>query len=132
MLKLRPHHLLCVQAYIGKGYSQEFVKNMNQVVKQLQEDPHQKIQLVDDLDRICSQCPNKIGNMECVSNQKVKALDQKTLVTLGIIPKEYTYDFLLQRLQEKLNKETFKHICSECEWYSSHICSQRLKEKGYF
>ena len=32
---MRPHHLLCTQGYSGKGYSQEFVRNMDHWVKRL-------------------------------------------------------------------------------------------------
>lgn len=28
MFKIRPHHLMCMQAYIGKGYSKDFIENM--------------------------------------------------------------------------------------------------------
>ena len=34
-IKLRPHHLLCTQGYSGKGYSEEFVEHMNEVVAML-------------------------------------------------------------------------------------------------
>ena len=31
MIHLRPHHLLCLQAFRGKGYSESFVKKMTEV-----------------------------------------------------------------------------------------------------
>ncbi|NLP46906.1 MAG: hypothetical protein GX347_07710 [Epulopiscium sp.] len=40
MLHIRPHHLLCMQAYIGKGYSPEFVEKFNK----------------ETFDYICSEC----------------------------------------------------------------------------
>lgn len=37
MLKIRPHHILCMKAYIGKGYSQKFNENMEKIIKTLKE-----------------------------------------------------------------------------------------------
>ncbi len=30
---LRPHHLLCTQSYEGRGYSAEFIKNMDKNIE---------------------------------------------------------------------------------------------------
>ena len=38
-LHLRPHHLLCLQTFVGRGYSEEFVEHMTLVKKQLATDP---------------------------------------------------------------------------------------------
>ena len=35
MIKIRPHHLLCMRAYIGNGYSEEFKIEMEKVIKEL-------------------------------------------------------------------------------------------------
>ena len=34
---LRPHHLLCTQGYSGKGYDNDFVAHMTDVVHQLRD-----------------------------------------------------------------------------------------------
>ena len=39
-LHLRPHHLLCLQTFVGRGYSEEFVEHMALVKRQLTADPH--------------------------------------------------------------------------------------------
>ncbi|MFR5373228.1 MAG: hypothetical protein ACLTGJ_07070 [Faecalibacterium prausnitzii] len=36
---LRPHHLLCTQGYSGKGYDNDFVAHMTDVVHQLRDVP---------------------------------------------------------------------------------------------
>ena len=58
MLDIRLHHLLCMQAYIGKEYSEEFVENMNFVVNNLKTDKTQTIKIVDTTNDICLKCPN--------------------------------------------------------------------------
>lgn len=37
LIHLRPHHLLCLQAFRGKGYSEDFVKKMTEVLNKLLE-----------------------------------------------------------------------------------------------
>ena len=113
---LRPHHLLCIQNYIGKGYSDEFVKNMDIVVDSLKEDKSQIIRLIEGNDHICNHCPNNIGYDKCESNEKVVNMDEKVLKYLEIEAGEYKYDYLLALLGEKLNNEVKKDICGDCEW----------------
>ena len=38
MLKIRAHHLLCTENFVGEGYSDEFSKNMTRVLKDSWED----------------------------------------------------------------------------------------------
>ena len=39
MMKLRPHHLLCLQKYTGRGYDGPFTAHMNELVRRLTADP---------------------------------------------------------------------------------------------
>ncbi|WP_077369623.1 DUF1284 domain-containing protein [Anaerosalibacter sp. Marseille-P3206] len=114
---LRPHHLMCIQSYIGKGYSEEFVKNMDIVVGSLRENKDQIIRLVEGNDHVCSHCPHNIDGRKCESDEKVVTMDRKVLKYLEITPGEYSYSQLFNRLKEKLTDEAFRDICGDCEWY---------------
>lgn len=131
MLKIRPHHLICMQAYMGKGYSREFEENMSFVVESLEKNKKQIIKVIERNDDICSKCPNSISGIKCISNDKVLSIDNKVLKELDLEPGEYTYISLLDRVKEKMNKNVFKNICSECDWYELEICSNIFKEKGF-
>ena len=50
VLHLRPHHLLCLQTFTGRGYSEEFVRHMTLVKRQLTRDPRTLIELVSGVD----------------------------------------------------------------------------------
>lgn len=67
-LHLRPHHLLCLQTFIGHGYSEEFVQEMTSVKRQLALDPVTPIQLVDGADMLCRHCPN-CADGHCTSDK---------------------------------------------------------------
>lgn len=114
---LRPHHLMCIQSYVGKGYSEEFVKNMDIVVGSLRENGDQIVQLIEENDHICSHCPHNIDGLKCESDEKVITMDKKVLAHLDITPGKYTYNYLLNRLKEKFTDKAFKDICGDCEWY---------------
>lgn len=131
MLKIRPHHLICMQAYIGKGYSRKFEENMSSVVECLEKNKNKIVKVIEGNDDICSKCPNNINGNKCTSNDKVLSIDNQVLKELDLEPGEYTYISLLDRVKEKMNRNVFNNICSECEWYELEICSNIFKDKGF-
>lgn len=51
-VRLRPHHLLCLLTYIGKGYSAAFVANYDAIARRLSRG--ERIKMVGGPDDICS------------------------------------------------------------------------------
>ena len=85
---LRPHHLLCTQGYSGKGYDNDFVAHMTDVVHQLRDVPGTTIHLTFSTDTLCSCCPNKLGTDLCDTQEKVKRYDAKTVEYFGLEEKD--------------------------------------------
>lgn len=56
-MKLRPHHLLCTQTFTGKGYSADFVENMQAITAFLRRGPDAAIELTFGADCLCAKCP---------------------------------------------------------------------------
>ena len=94
LFNLRPHHINCIFFYIGKGYSEDFVKNMTKIIFLLQKDKNNKIKFITSCDDLCKHCPNKINNI-CYYNDNVNKLDQSCI-----------------------------KICQNCEWFTTGICSK--------
>ena len=46
MINIRPHHLLCMRAYIGNGYSEEFKIEMEKVINSVPSDQKVKAKIV--------------------------------------------------------------------------------------
>jgi len=73
-MKIRAHHLLCIQGFQGYGYSEEFTENMSKVIQNLKSFPDHKIQITTCCDVLCACCPHNIGN-KCAessnSNEKM-------------------------------------------------------------
>ena len=102
---LRPHHLLCTQGYSGKGYDNDFVAHMTDVVHQLRDVPGTTIRLTFSTDTLCSCCPNKLGEDLCDTQEKVKRYDAKTVEYFGLEEKEYVYQDLIRAIDAKATPE---------------------------
>lgn len=57
-MRLRPHHLLCVQGYRGKGYDAAFCANMARIARALDRDPTLPVIVTEGPDDICAACPH--------------------------------------------------------------------------
>lgn len=84
MIHLRPHHLLCTQGYSGKGYDENFVAHMNEVVHELRNVPGTRIMLAFSTDTLCSCCPHKEGEDLCDTQEKVKRLTARRSSTSAL------------------------------------------------
>lgn len=80
-LWLRPHHLLCLQSFVGHGYSPEFVQQMTAVKQQLSISPDSPIKIVSGPDMLCCRCPN-CSEDSCTSD-KPEVFDQLVLNKLA-------------------------------------------------
>ena len=123
---IRPHHGLCVKFFIGKGYSEKFVKNMSQIISELKsKDPYIKIKL--SADDICKCCPNNVKGA-CLNNEKVifydKAVLQFTNIKENDIIKYSVFDNVVET--QLLDTEKMPCICKNCEWFE--ICARMAKK----
>ena len=80
-LRLRPHHLLCLQSFVGHGYNEEFVRQMTAVKKKLTNSPNTPIKIEYGADMLCLHCPN-CQNGHCMSD-KPDIFDQSVLSKLA-------------------------------------------------
>lgn len=129
MLELRPHHLLCTQGYSGKGYSEEFVENMNEVVDKLRNVLGFRVKIVCGSDNLCNHCPNMLGENLCATQDKVADFDRKTMEVFGIEEKEYVYSEVVDHIRSVATQENMSYICSECSWYPICACRRNILNK---
>lgn len=125
-MELRPHHLLCTQGYSGKGYSNEFVDNMNRLTGQLRSEDVTRIRLKFSTDDLCVKCPNKKGEDLCSTNEKVKRFDRKMIAYFHLEEKEYIYQELVKEIQENITPEMLADICEGCSWYPISACREKI------
>jgi hypothetical protein len=120
-VRLRAHHLMCMQGFQGHGYSEEFVENMARMVQLLGDEPRTELTLLTEPDDICASCPHLEGGA-CVKDggaeEEVRSMDRMVLEALGagagdILPAGEAIDKLDEALARR---EDAVRICGDCQW----------------
>lgn len=138
MLKIRPHHILCMRAYSGNGYSEEFKIKMEGIIKEIKayneflqvdnlKEKIREVELVFYTDSICEKCPNKLDENLCSSQEKVNLLDLKVVNHFKLKEGIYNYKDLEDLVYDSINEDIFDDICKECEWYEITKCKDYIK-----
>lgn len=126
MIRIRPHHLLCMKGFRGKGYSGEFIQNMYRVIADIRGNNDIEIELRLGLDAICKCCPNVEESTKCKAHDKVNHLDSRILEVLNILEGTYKYREIDDTLRKVLTLRKFKEICEKCSWYSLGYCEEGI------
>ena len=127
-MKLRPHHLLCVQKYTGSGYDDAFAAGMEALIRRLAACPGTAVTLVEGRDDLCAACPHMAGS-RCASEEKVNRLDRGVLEACGFSAGgTHSWSALARTAREQvLEKDTFEKVCGGCEWFE--LC--RATRRGW-
>ena len=115
---LRPHHGLCIQNFRGKGYSEEFVREMARIVAMLEQNPRREITLFAGADEVCRSCPHKTADSGCDSGQKVLRFDERCLSLCGLragdtLPWEEYRELLREAV---IRPKRYREVCAGCQW----------------
>ncbi len=115
---LRPHHSLCLRYFSGKGYSDDFVEGMSEILRRLEaENP--AVTITDNCDSVCARCPRNISGT-CSSSEKVSRMDRLCGEELKLSPgDQITWRLLKDRAYHNIiitGKR--KNICRGCVWES--------------
>lgn len=130
-IRIRAHHLLCIQGFQGKGYSAQFVENMRQKIDFLHNNSSKKIRVIDEWDDICASCPHLEENICSESpgaENKIKNMDIMAMSVLGLeCGQEYFFENILDRIRENINLSHLKQICGSCSWKNTCLLYLKLK-----
>jgi len=117
-MKIRAHHLLCIQGFQGYGYSKSFIGNMKDVIEMI--NANSKITIIDKCDVICSLCPYNIGN-KCQkegSSLNIKRIDQFVLNILELnVNSRVESSSAISLVNLRFSKlSEIEEVCINCEW----------------
>ena len=121
-MKLRPHHILCIAHYEGKGYSEKFNAKMKEIIKRL--DSGEGFTPVFGADDLCAACPHNADGV-CDAEEKTARYDKTVAELIGLKPgKRYFKNEIADKAQNGIYaKNRFTSVCSDCEW--ANICHNR-------
>ncbi len=118
-LKIRAHHLCCIQGFQGYGYSPAFVANMMAVISDIDAFPSRPIKLVSECDAICISCPGKkeCSTQQSVLTHRIRNMDLVVMEKLKI--KEGTVmsaDEAFRLISSLNNASDIEDVCGACKW----------------
>lgn len=115
-----------MQFFIGKGYDEKFVNNMNEVINELKKEDD--VRIVFSNDDICNCCP-KFVNGECQDIEKVSKYDSHLMSRLHLAEGIFSYAMLKNLVFAEIIRPNKRcEICADCEWNS--ICQTSTKAYG--
>jgi len=124
-VRLRPHHLLCMLTFVGKGYTEAFTENYIRIAARLS--AGEDILVVEGPDDICAPMLGE-ADMHClnesVTDRDIKASEAvETLLGAaagsGALIRP-SADFL-QRMRAAFGDGSIREACQRCEW--SPLCT---------
>lgn len=124
-MKLRAHNLLCIQGYVGKGYSPEFTANMDGVVASLGDDA--EVTVIDAPDVLCDACPNLTGDGCALHGAGTEAgivhQDRDVMQRLGFAAGETVrWAVVKSRIARAIAPDDLDTICGRCPWLALGHC----------
>ena len=130
-ITLRGHHLLCLLTFIGKGYSPEFVENMEEIADRLTHGA--PVRLVSGPDQICGPEMTRCGAAAHCHTIAVLKRDTAALRALRDGPGGMIGPFRLTAGQVAKMRGDFKTgkiraACKGCDWYD--LCTN-IAANGY-
>ncbi len=125
MIELRPHHAMCIQNFVGNGYSEAFTAEMTRLSALFRNEPETEIKLVKGSDHLCDFCPhNTHGTCES-ANPSV--FDENVLRETGL---QYQVKLTWRQLEtatKPLSLYRLDQICTGCRWLS--LCQEVAKDR---
>lgn len=120
-VRLRPHHLLCLLAYVGKGYSPAFTVNMTAVAGRLA--AGEEVEIVEGPDDVCAPL---LGDPEahchkCSVTARDRAAAEEVGRLLGVEIHPRTRLVFgtpcLRRLRGAFATGRIRSACTGCQWH---------------
>ncbi|WP_298815149.1 DUF1284 domain-containing protein [uncultured Roseibium sp.] len=130
-VSIRPHHLLCMLTYLGRGYTPDFVKNYDQIIQRLNKG--EALSLVTGPDDICAPMLAEAG-CHC-HNDSVRVRDEMAARQIGAVLKTSLVGNMALRLttsqvlalRAAFANGAIRAGCEGCEWYE--LCSNIAAKK---
>ena len=134
-VRLRPHHLLCVLTFVGKGYSTAFIENFEEVVKRIVHD-REAVEIVNGPDDLCTPLLSD-ASCHCLSNSAAlrDQLAAAALTDLLRQPVQRGVCLSLSSSAFDLLRASFavakiRSACAGCQWKSLCDCVARTEFEG--
>lgn len=118
-IKIRPHHTLCTQFFVGNGYNEEFIENMYRILSLLNNE-NPVVEIVEHCDDICAYCSKNKDGM-CENEDNVCDIDSKCMNSFNLnLGDKKSWSDIKSTVLDSIEKYGMPNVCNECSWYK--IC----------
>lgn len=124
-VRLRPHHLLCMLTFVGKGYTEAFTENYIRIAARLS--AGEDILVVEGPDDICAPMLGE-ADMHCLNESVAdrdikasKAVEALLAAAAGPGASIWLNVTFLQRMRAAFGDGSIREACQRCEW--SPLCT---------
>jgi len=130
-VRIRAHNLLCIQGFVGKGYSPEFVANMTAVIAALADET--EVTVVAEPDVLCEACPN-LAASGCAlhgegTERGIVRQDRDVLARLGLVDgAREPWGAIVARIAARVAPEDLDEICGACPWLPLGVCAAGIRK----
>ena len=120
-IRIRAHHLLCIQGFQGYGYTKDFALHMLQVVDHIMDNPLCELDIITGCDEICMHCPHRVGKI-CYkrphADENIKKMDLTVLEKLGRLEgsKVKAGKIFEEVNQSFKTRKDARKVCGDCLW----------------
>lgn len=124
-VRLRPHHLLCLLTYVGRGYTPAFVANYDRIAKRLSDG--ECVLVIDKPDDICAALlcePDPHCFRDSVRMRDAQAaadVGQLLGISISAGVRIEMHPALLARMRAAFAGGATRKACLGCEWFE--LCS---------
>lgn len=119
-VRLRPHHLLCVLTYVGRGYTPAFTANLTAIAARLA--AGEEVEIVDGPDAVCApllddpeaHCyrSNVLARDQAAANE----IGERLTLTIRPGTRLVLDAALIRRLRRAFTANRVRSACDGCAW----------------
>ncbi|MDR0900784.1 MAG: DUF1284 domain-containing protein [Methanobrevibacter sp.] len=144
VIKLRAHHLICLQGYQGYGYDKSFKLNLENILNELEQIKDIKVKILSSNDDLCDCCPHlkenqcylgiEESNRKNPSKKEIEESDNRIInMDLAILEKtsiKENKEYGINKLYDIVNNtfqtiEDIQKICGNCRWQEQCLWYQK-------
>lgn len=126
-IKLRGHHLICLNFFSGEGYNFEFVANLRKILERAWSG--EEIEVCFGADDICRKCPHLKGKMcyfDKNSDNEIRKMDRRAIKLLRLSAHGRVQWLKIRDKIPEIIKEWTETHCKACGWRKA--CETKFRD----
>lgn len=116
-IKLRGHHLICLNFFTGEGYNLEFIENLSEILIRAQSG--EELEVCSGADDVCKMCPflkDRRCRYDKYAENEIQKMDRDATDLLNIEPGMKVTWSDIQESVRVIFKKWSADYCKSCNW----------------